>query len=165
MRLAIKILLLLLLPAALFAQDTVSLKKQVNMVANALMDGDYNTLVKHIYPRFLQLSGGKEKVLQMLAKGNDQLKAMGGSVQSVSVGSPGKFYKAGNETHCLIPEYTRVKLGNGSIVNRGNLLAITSNKGKKWYFLDLNRNTIALLPKLFPNFNKELIIPRPASNY
>ena len=161
MRLNIKLLLLFLIPVSVFAQDTVSLRKQANAVANAIVKGDYNTLIAHMYPKFVQLAGGREKIAQKIAAGNDQMKTLGGSFQSATIGSPGKFYKAGTEIHCLVPQYTRVKLPNGSIVNHGTLLAITPNKGKIWYFLDLNKNSIAEIPKLFPNFNKNLKLPDP----
>jgi hypothetical protein len=50
---------------------------------------------------------------------------------------------------------------NGKIVNSAYLLAISKDGGKYWYFLDINRSTYKLIPKLFPNFNKDLVIPEP----
>jgi hypothetical protein len=41
------------------------------------------------------------------------------------------------------------------------MLAISKDGGKFWYFLDINRATYSVIPKLFPNFNKNLVIPEP----
>ena len=149
------------MPATLFAQSTVSLKKQANIVAKAMVNGDYVTVVAYMHPKVLQSAGGKQKMLQMMTAGMQQMKAQGVSFQSATMGEPGKFYKAGTEIHCLIPDNIRMKTPNSSIVTHSNLLAISQDGGKNWTFLDLNRGTIASIPKLFPNFNKELKIPEP----
>jgi hypothetical protein len=161
MKLYFKLVLLLLLPAALFGQSTVTLKKQADIVAKAMVNGDYVTVVEYMHPKVIQSAGGKQKMLQMMNAGMEQMKAQGISIQSATVGEPGKFYKAGTEIHCLIPNNIRIKTPNSSIVTHSNLLAISQDGGKNWTFLDLNKGTIASIPKLFPNFNKDLKIPEP----
>jgi hypothetical protein len=161
MKLYFKLVLLLLFPAALFGQNTVTLKKQADIVAKAMVNGDCVTVLKYTHPKALQFGGGKQKMLQMMNAGMAQIKAQGFSFQSVTVGEPGKFYKAGTEIHCLIPDNIRIKTPNSSIVTHSNLLAISQDGGKNWTFLDLNKGTIASIPKLFPNFNKDLKIPEP----
>ncbi|TFF34422.1 hypothetical protein [Mucilaginibacter psychrotolerans] len=161
MKQSIKLLVLLLLPAAVYAQDPAVVKKQATVVADALVKGDYATVVNHTYPKALQLGGGKAKMLQMMTTGMQQMAAQGVSFESATVGTPSKFYKAGTEIHCLVPEHISMKVGGSTMKVNSNLLAVSSNKGKTWSFLDLNKNTIAMVPKLFPNFNKDLKLPEP----
>jgi hypothetical protein len=165
MKLYFKLVLLLLLPAAVFGQSTVTLKKQADIVAKAIVNGDYVTVVEYTHPKVIQSAGGKQKMLQMLNAGKEQMKAQGISIQSAAVGEPGKFYKAGTEIHCLIPDNIRIKTPNASIATHSNLLAISQDGGKNWTFLDLNKNTISSIPKLFPNFNKDLKIPEPTTPF
>ncbi|MDB5128029.1 hypothetical protein [Mucilaginibacter sp.] len=162
MRLFLKITLLLLLPVSLFAQDTTVIKRQANTIAKALLNSDFKTVIAHTYPKAVALAGGKEKMLQMMSNGINQMKAQGFAFEKVSIGSPGKFYKAGTEIHCLIPETLIMKTSRGRMSAKSNLLAISNDGGKNWSFLDLNQGTINSVKALFPNFNNNLIIPKPA---
>ncbi|GGH02465.1 hypothetical protein [Mucilaginibacter phyllosphaerae] len=156
-----KIVLLLVLPASLFAQDTAAVKRQASVIAKALMNSDFKTVIAHTYPKAVEIGGGKEKLLQMMTTGIGQMKAQGFAFEKVTIGSPGKFYKAGTEIHCLLPETIIMKTGKGRIAAKSNLLAVSKDKGKSWTFLDLNQQTISYIKTIFPNFNNSLIIPRP----
>ncbi|AMR33778.1 hypothetical protein A0256_21235 [Mucilaginibacter sp. PAMC 26640] len=162
MRKIFRITLLILLPLTLFAQGNSALKTQADLVAQAVVSGNYSTVIDYMYPKVIQMSGGKAKLLQMMTTGINQMKTQGVSFINASVGTPGKFYKAGTEIHCLVPEIINMKTPGGTFAVHSNLLAISKDKGKNWTFLDLNKNTIAQIPKLFPNFNKELVIPEPS---
>jgi hypothetical protein len=162
MRSIVKLVLVLLLPAQLFAQDTTVLKKQAQEVASAIIKKDYAKVVDHSYPKIVKTAGGKAKMLDMIKIGTAEMNSRQIVLESATVGSPGKFYKAGNEIHCLIPETVVLKWYNSSrIVNHANILAVSKDGGKFWYFLDINPNNYKLIPQIFPNFNKKLIIPEP----
>jgi hypothetical protein len=161
MKLAIKLTLLLLLPATLYAQDTTIVKKQANVVAAALIAGNYGVVIDHMYPKVVQMGGGRAKLLQLMTDGMKQMKAQGVSFENAVIGSPGKFYKAGTEIHCLVPENITMKVGSSTLHANSNLLAVSRDKGKTWSFLDLNKNTISSIKQIFPNFNKDLKIPEP----
>lgn len=161
MKQSIKLLVLLLLPAVVYAQDPEVVKKQATVVADALVKGDFATVLNYTYPKALEMGGGKQKMRQMMDKGMQQMKTQGVSFESVTIGIPGKFYKAGTEIHCLVPEYINMKFGTSTVKGTSNLLAISADKGKNWKFVDLNKNTIPMVPKMFPNFNKDLKLPEP----
>jgi hypothetical protein len=161
MKLTFKLLFVLIIPVKLFAQDPATVKEQANIVAQAVVASDYKTLIDHMYPRAVTLFGGKENLMKITSDGMARLKAQGISFLRATVEVPAKFYKAGAEIHCLVPETMTIKLPNGTVTASSNLLAISSDKGRTWTFLDLNKNTIAAIPKLFPNFNNNLKIPEP----
>jgi len=161
MKMFYKIILLFIIPAASFAQDTTIVKKQAQAVANAEMKGHYEVVASHTYPKLLLAVGGKDKMTATIKQASEMLKAQGLTIESITIGSPGKFYKAGTEIHCLVPERTVLTTGNSRLVNNSYMLAISKDGGKFWYFLDINRGTYKLIPKLFPNFNKNLVIPEP----
>jgi hypothetical protein len=162
MRSVIKLLLVLIIPIQSFAQDTAKLKKQADAMATAVIKKDYATVVNHTYPKVLMAAGGKEKMIQMIKMGMQEMQVRGISIESASIGSPGKFYKAGKEIHCLVPETVVIKSNNSRLVNHTNLLAISKDGGNFWYFLDINQSNYKMIPKIFPNFNKNLIIPAPS---
>ncbi|MFI5160977.1 MAG: hypothetical protein ACHQHN_06845 [Sphingobacteriales bacterium] len=156
-----KFILLLVIPVFSYAQDTTVVKKQAETVAVAEMKGHYEVVTEHTYPKLLLAVGGKDKMTATIKQAMEMLKNQGFSITSITIGTPGKFYKAGSEIHCLVPQMIVMTSSNGRLVNNGNLLAVSKDGGKFWYFLDINRGTYSVIPKLFPNFNKNLIIPEP----
>jgi hypothetical protein len=156
-----KILFLLILPISLLAQDTTVVKQQANVLVQAIAKGDYKTLVDHTYPKLAEMAGGKDKMLALVDTSMAQLKSQGITFESAGIGSPGKFYKAGTEIHCLVPETLRLKLPTGHATAHSYLLAISDDGGKNWSFVDLNKDTISAIPQIFPNFNPDLKIPDP----
>ena len=163
MKLALKMVLLLILPASLFAQDAAVVKRQANVVAKALLNSDFKTVVDHTYPKAVELGGGKAKLVQMMSAGINQMKAQGFAFEKITIGEPGKFYKAGTQIHCLVPEKLIMKTSKGRMAAGSSLLAVSDDKGKSWSFLDLNKGTISSIKTLFPNFNNNLVIPQPAA--
>jgi hypothetical protein len=162
MKTIIKLFIILLIPARLFAQDTLILKVQANKLIEATLKKDYNTLASFTYPKVVEMMGGKEKMIQTIQTGMQKLSDQGFTVQKGVIGSPGKFYKAGKEIHCLLPETITMLTKEGKLLSKSNLLAITQDGGSNWYFLDVNSSTINFVPKLFPQFNKKLVLPEPA---
>jgi hypothetical protein len=161
MKMFYKITLLFIIPAASFAQDTTIVKKQAQAVADAEIKGKYEVVTNHTYPKLLLAVGGKDKMTATIKQASEMLKAQGLSIESITIGSPGKFYKAGTEIHCLVPQRMVLTTSNSRLVNSGYMLAVSKDGGKFWYFLDINRGTYNVIPKLFPNFNKNLVIPEP----
>ncbi|TWR27287.1 hypothetical protein FPZ42_09715 [Mucilaginibacter achroorhodeus] len=161
MRFYLKLLVLLVLPAATMAQNPAVVKKHAQTVANALIKGDYQTVVAHTYPKAIDIAGGKTKMLQMLSTGLSQMKQQGFSFEKINIGEPGKFYKAGKEIHCLVPETIVMKTKQGRFQGTSNLLAVSGDQGKSWTFLDLNQGSIKAVDQIFPNFNHSLTIPQP----
>jgi hypothetical protein len=157
-----RVLFILILPLSLLAQDTTVVKEQAEILAKAVVKGDYKILVDHMYPKLIQMMGGREKMLSMADTSMTKLKTQGIIFESATIGSPGKFYKAGAEIHCLVPETITIKLPSGHLVAQSNLLAVSSDGGKNWTFIDLNKNTIDEIPKIFPFFNNDLKIPEPS---
>jgi hypothetical protein len=154
------ILVTIALPLTLRAQDTTLVKNQANMVAKAMIAGDYKTLVNHMYPKAVQMGGGKEKMIALVNTGIEQMKSQGVTFESVKVDAPDKFYKAGTEIHCLLPETIILKLPNARIASHSSMLGISSDGGKSWSFLDMNNSSAARVKQLIPNFNPALQIPK-----
>lgn len=142
------------------AQDTSLVKKQANELAQAAIRGDFLKAIHFTYPKMVQLAGGEEKMLKVAKAGMRSMKKKGMQLDYASIGTPGKFYKAGNQIHCLVPETMRLKLSKGHVVSTGYLLAISNDGGKTWTFIDLNQFTNENIVDILPNFNQNLKIPK-----
>ena len=153
--------IVLIIPVKLFAQDPNVVKQQANVMATATIKGDYPTLIAHTYPKLVNMMGGKEKAITLVSQAMAQMKSQGITVEKAVVGAPAKFYKAGSEIHCLVPENVTMAMPKGHASGSSNMLGISADGGKTWSFVDLNKATIDKIPQLFPNFNKDLKIPEP----
>lgn len=154
-----KFILLLLLPCRIFAQDTTAFKKQAMRYAVASFDGDHKTLIDLTYPALIELSGGRDMLHKLITDKIETLRKRGITRFDGTVGSPGKFYKAGAQIHCLIPEYIIFKMPKGHYAGQSYLLGVSDDKGKRWKFLDVGSMPASVLHKLLPNFNDALVIP------
>lgn len=155
------LVLTLMLPYALLAQDTALVRQQAQILGDAIIKGDYQTVIDHTYPGVIDMVGGKDKMLQATTQAMGGLKDQGITIEKLTVGHASQFYKAGTQIHCLLPETLRMKLPNGHAIAQSYILAVSSDGGKTWSYMDVNANSKDLLPKLFPNFNADLKIPDP----
>lgn len=153
------ILFLSLLSFYTFAQDTVFLKKQAKRFAVATFNGDHQTIIALTYPGLVKLSGGPEQMQKLITEKIESLKKQGVMKFDGSIGSPGSFYKAGDQIHCLLPETLVLKTFNGRYIGRSYLLAVSNDKGKSWTFLDVGNMPADVLHRLLPNYNEDLVIP------
>ncbi|MBK0378622.1 hypothetical protein [Mucilaginibacter segetis] len=159
MRLCLLLLSFFIWPFFSRAQDTLLVKMQANRLAEATFKGDYNTVIDLTYPKLIELSGGRGALQKLITEKMAGLKKQGIVEFNGSVGSPGKFFRAGDQLHCLIPEMIILKSVTGHYVAHSYLLGISSDNGKSWTFLDVGNMPDNVLHRLLPNFNKELIIP------
>jgi hypothetical protein len=150
------ILLLCFFPVSIFAQDTVALNYQANLMARSLIKEDYNTLVYYMPASSVKLSGGRQKIIAFLKKDMASMRARGFYVQKADIGKAGKFYKSGKFIHCIMPETIYMKAPGGVIKSYGHLLAATDNNGKHWSFLDFSKMSYTALKQLFPDINPEI---------
>jgi hypothetical protein len=136
---------------------SVRIKEQALEVVKAALENDYETILSHTYPRLIELVNGHKKMNTMISDGMDSLKAHGIWITDISLGKPGKVFKAGKELHCIISERIVMQIKGGHMIINSNLLAISKDKGRFWYFLEC-RNKEDLL-QIVPEFNKKFIFP------
>ncbi len=137
-----------------------NITKQGNELCKAMVTQDYETLAKYTYPRIVEMMGGKKQMIATVAGGMQQLKSQGIQFKEVSIGEPEKIYTAGKEIHCLVPQ-TIISDVQGTEDKRTTyLLAISKNKGKRWYFVDATNLDNTNVKNLLPEFNDDMKLPK-----
>ena len=159
MRLICLAILLFIIPTFTHAQDTALVKKQAQRFATASFNGDFKTVIDLTYPKLVGLSGGREEMEKLINERIESLKKQGIMKFDGSVDAPSKFYKAGTHIHCLVPETVILRMFNGRYVSRTYLLAISTDQGKSWTFMDVGKMPSDVLYKLLPDYNDDLVIP------
>ena len=134
---------------------------EAKKLADAILAGDFETVVDYTHPNLLEKMGGRQAMLQTLEVGLLQMEQNGLGFDQVEIGQPKKIYRTGEELFALVPQTLDMKAPDGRIRTKSHLLAISPDNGATWYFLDTaqldNERALQLLPK----FNPDLKIPTP----
>ena len=153
-------ILLALLTTATFGQvDSNVIKEQAELTAKALLNDDYETLIRFTYPKVIELVGGRDKMISLIKNGKIEMGQQGISFQSVIIGKPSQTVIAGSEIHCLVPQTVYMKVPKGKLKSETQLLAVSRDNGSNWFFIDavnLNRDNIKIV---LPNYNFDLVLP------
>ncbi len=127
----------------------------------AMKSKNYQTLVKYTYPKVVEMVGGEENLLDLVKNSMEAVEAQGLLFKDIIIGEPQKLYTAGTELHCLVPQTVTMENSESIITSETFLLAVSTNEGKNWYFLDTAMLNEQYKASLFPNFNNQLQIPVP----
>jgi hypothetical protein len=136
-----------------------ALKTQGDKMADHLMKNDFKKFSKYTYPKVIAMVGSVDKMIESMEKGFQEMKADSVTFQSVKIGSPSAILKVDSELQCTVPQIIEMKIRGGRLVTNSTLIAISTDKGKNWYFMDTSGKDIETMRKYFPNLSSELVIP------
>ncbi|WP_316801909.1 hypothetical protein [Pedobacter nototheniae] len=137
-----------------------SLNKQSNAMLIAYSKSDYKTLLQHTHPKVAQTMGGAKLAEVSLKKSIETLTASGFSFKNVKLGKPSEIIKNGQNYQCIIPQSATAEINGKKVIVNSNLLCISYDSGKNWYFINAEKNQEASLRKLIPEISTKLIIPK-----
>jgi hypothetical protein len=132
---------------------------QANQMASLYKLGDYINYVKYIHPVIVQATGGEAKMIDLLNAQNAQLKNKGVVINSITFNSPSEIVKSKTELQCTISQHTELKPAKGRVITYTTLIAISTDNGKSWKFIDTSKMDIATVRKLYPNLSSKITLP------
>lgn len=135
-----------------------NLKSQADSMGKAFITGNYKTFAGYTYPVILKAMGGAAKMEETLIKSINDWKGQGMSFKSVHFGEPSSIEKSGKELQATIPQHIEIKLTQGRLVTNSTLIAISTDNGLHWTFVDTSNKDIATLRKVLPNLSPAITI-------
>lgn len=142
--------------------DTMQIvKAKADKMGEAFMSGDYKTFAKYNNPTMLKLMGGESKMTAALTKSIVDMKAKGITIISITFDEPSKIVKNGKVLQCTIAQHTEVKTTPGRAISTSTLIALSTDNGKNWTFLDTLNKDMPTIKKIIPNLSSDIIIPPP----
>ena len=148
--------------AASFAQNqNTIIKTQAMDMANALIKKDFPAFIKYMHPNIIKLAGGKEKALQRMDTVNAMAAQFGATIKKIVIGNPDKIINYKNQLQVTLPETSELSSGFGNVSLETTLIAISSDAGKNWYFIDTSVYNMKDVKKAMPDLSPELVIPAP----
>ena len=163
-RLLFLLTLSLLLSSSLSAQDfSEAIRTAAEATMQATVDGDYEKLASYTYPPLLEfldeVAGPDKTAVEFLRETMEGMKAGGASIEYGTVGDPTPHVVAGDELHAIIPSELSMNMMEMQIKVESYMIAVSSDEGVTWTFVNSSDNLDMFLPMLFPNWNDALKLP------
>ena len=127
--------------------------------ADALVHGDYDTVAIFTYPRIVELSGGRPGLVKLLSSGFADMKTKGISLASTVIGEPGPLVRSGAKLYSVVPAIVVIKAPGTKITQPSYLLAISSDSGATWTFIDGAGINPATISQVIPDLPSDLKLP------
>jgi len=148
------------LSAPVFSQNIqTTIKIQAMDMARALIKNDFNSFVGFMYPKIVEYAGGREKLKQNMDSASEAMIKFGVEFKKIIIGDPGPIVSFQNQLQCVVPQTTTLQTLLGQVEAETSLVAISADKGKKWWFVDTNIYKADKLKKILPELSAALVIP------
>ena len=131
----------------------------------ARASGNYGRLVDLTYPKVVEMVGGRDKMIETLRRGSEDMKAHGTAILGADVSEPKEVVTSGNKQFAVVPMTVRVQVPDGTLRSKGFLIAVSEDHGKTWVFIDGAGITKELgkerekLAQVLPDFPTQLSLP------
>jgi hypothetical protein len=134
-----------------------NLKKQADEMANAITTNDFETFTDFMYPKVIQMVGGREKFITGLKAAMGQFESAGIESSDYLVENPTQTINFEKQIFSILPTKTTIKTRNGTVNMLGGLLGISQDNGKNWTFIRIQSKEA--LKRLFPKVADKLKVP------
>ena len=124
------------------------IKEQARKMSNSFLAGDFEGLLDATYPKILELSGGRAKMLEVLKAEVAKWDAQKIKILSYEVGEPGEVKSAGAQLVSVVPAEMKMEFPELFLTQKSFMLAISADGGKAWKFVsgaNLNEQTLKFL--------------------
>lgn len=137
-------------------------KTKADEVAQATVKGDYGKLADLTYPKIVEMAGGRDKMISVVATGVRNMKERGFEFRSAKVGEASPLVPGGGDLYTVVPFTLEMKVPGGKATMKSFLLGISGDKGKTWTFVDGSKigDDQKLTKKLLPNLPEKLKLPK-----
>jgi hypothetical protein len=154
------LILILLNNVALLGNDhSAKIKETAETMIEYYLDGNYEKYSEFVYPKLIEMFGGKETFIKTAQKETEALLNDNFKLIDIEILNPQKIYPAENELHCLVPQNLMFESPNGKLLLETYLIAISKNNGNNWYFIDIANFNKENIKNILPNYNENMILP------
>lgn len=161
---------LLLLGAVCFAQqpdaatknkaEAAAIKAEAENSSRAFIEGDMGKMLDLTYPKLIELGGGREKVLAALESELKEMRELGMKIISHTVGEPEPSVRVGAKLVAIVPTALKTESDGSVFEQKSFWLAVSTDEGKSWRFLDGSSLDTATLKLLLPEAVDKIKLPR-----
>jgi hypothetical protein len=154
-------LLLLFFGATALGQstETAAVKALAEKSGRAFMSGDYETLLDLTYPKLVELAGGREYLLSSMKAEMKRMSDTGIKFVAYTPSEPERIVRAGTKLLAVVPTALEMEAPEASIKHKSFLLAVSTDAGKSWTFIDGTKLDKERLKILLPEAVDKITLP------
>ncbi len=153
--------LIISIAASCLAQNPYSktIKMQAEKMGDLLVKNKFKSFAIYTHPKIIEMMGGEDKMVEIMNTGLQKMKSNNVEISSVTFEEPNELFVVGNELQCTVPQILTMKVPGGILVTKSTLIALSSNNGRNWYFIDTSGRSIEEMKEKFPNLSEQLVCP------
>lgn len=136
-----------------------AIKSEAELMCNYFIQRNYQAYIKFVHPNVVSINGGRQKLITLVENGIHEMENEGCSFVSIAIDNPSVVVFKENEIQSLVPQRIMMDVGEGVLMKNSYLIAISSNRGSSWYFVDCAGEDIVHLRSILPNLSHEIILP------
>ena len=141
------------------ADNYPNLTARAKELEDALQQKDYAKVIDLTYPKVIEYAGGREKLLAAMTNELKTMEAEGVEIVSSSSSAPSQFLHEASSIYAVVPITSKFKAKDGMFQVEGSLIAISTDAGQNWTFVDATGKDQAELKKILPNLDKLKLPP------
>ncbi|GAA4382826.1 hypothetical protein [Hymenobacter koreensis] len=142
------------------AARRANLDTQLTAMEQAFLKADFETFADFIHPDVLRVAGGADVLAKKLRKDMEEMSSQGVQVK-ISHGVPSRIVSVDRELQCTVPQTSDFQMGANTKTVQSTLLAVSTDGGKTWAFLDTAGKDWENVRRLVPNLSREIVLPAP----
>jgi hypothetical protein len=135
------------------------LAAQAKEVNDAFGRKDFARVADMTYPRLVEILGGRDRMVSSITKEMKQMEAEGVVFLSSSAGAPTQVIHLEGTIYAVLPTILKVKAQDGIFQSDGSMIAISSDRGANWTFIDAGGKDQKQLKSLLPTAADKLNLP------
>jgi hypothetical protein len=109
-----------------------TLVAQAQEVNDAFRRRDFARMIDLTYPKVIETAGGRDKMIESLAKGMKEMEAEGVVVLSSTAGGPTQIVHASGSIYAVLPTTLKAKAQDGVFQTESSMIGISSDNGATW---------------------------------
>ena len=142
-----------------FAQtENENLNLQLAEMKKFFLAEDYDNFADYTYPKIIEMMGGKSNMLNATKQGMNKMKNDGFTFTDLTFKNPSEFLAKDGELQCSLTQQIIMQTPRGKIESEYTLIALSSDNGLNWTFIDTSGKDKETMMKYFPNLHDEIII-------
>lgn len=141
------------------AENYPTLGPAAKELNDAFQRKDFNHFVDLIYPKVIEVAGGRERMLAAMQKELNEMEAEGVTILESTSGTPTEFLHESGNIYAVIPTTMKVKAKDGIFSQEGAMVGISSDGGAHWAFVDASGKDQGELRTVLPNIADKLKLP------
>ncbi len=140
------------------ASPADAMQQQATIVANAMINMDYETMVNYLPETYYKLNGGRDSMLFKMRRSFEEAQKQGIKFTSARIEPYSEVVDTAGELQAIMKEIMDVKTPAGMVYMETPIIAMSADGGKKWTFTDAGDRPKAVIKKAYPNLSSTLSI-------